>query len=137
MYDDPPFDKAKTMAMLRAKAATGATVEFSGGNDEGGVTQITLTVALANGEKEQRDFPVYTPGGYRSNGKGGWENISPPTNEDEELGQMLAAPVDEAYGSFAGDFYVEGAVIFDVEADTVKMEKSESVMQDSESELYL
>jgi hypothetical protein len=136
MYDDAPFDKKKTLGWLRERSVVKAVVAYSGGNDEGGVESITLTVALANGSTEERQFEPYVGSGYRYE-RGEWRQIEPPTDDDSILAQQLGAPVYERYGGFAGDFSVNGHVVFDVAASTVKIEEDYEVPRSDYRELEI
>ncbi len=120
MYDDPKFDKEWTLNELARRGFVRAAVEFSGGNDEGGVEEITLF--RENGQTEDID-PYYGEGYRYVNGR--FESIRTELDDDEKLAQQLGTPVYDAYGSFAGEFSVYGKVIFDVANRTVKMEKEE------------
>ena len=119
---DPKIDKERVFTLLRQKSATKAVVEYSGGNDEGGVNSIILTIQLANGELEERDFLVWYCGGYQYLGGGGYKRLNEWENEDQELSELLQGPVDEKYGSWAGDFSAYGELIWDVEGGTVVLE---------------
>lgn len=117
---------------LRALGAAKATVEFSGGGDEGGVDSITLH------DGEGNELPIKLEKNYSGSRWDGtkWLSVEPDT-ENNKLAGALAAPVNERYGSFAGDFYVSGTVDYDVVAGTVKINKSERVesYEDSEEDL--
>lgn len=124
-----PMIKARVWQLLAARGATKAVVEFSGGNDEGGTDSITLITPLADPNLEPATIGlVIWYGGY---------NGIEPTNEDQELSGLLQGPIDDEYGSFGGDFHVDGTLTWDRIAGTVKMEKTETVdsYETSEEEL--
>ena len=116
---------------LRQMNATKAIVEFSaeGRHGIGAVDSITLY------DGEGNELPTKVEENYS-----GWRwdgaNYYPvePDTPNNELARALAAPVYERYGSFAGDFYVTGTVVYDVVAGTVKMNKSERVESWNSSE---
>ena len=89
-------DKSAVMDAMRAAGATRAKIQFSGGGDEGGADQITVTYADAI----KHDLPVYS---------------------DDELSQLLSDIVSWKYYSFAdgGGFHVNGTITVDVAANTV------------------
>lgn len=120
--------KARVFQLLRAKGASKAVVRFSGGNDEGGVDSIELILPLANGEEAKVDLPVYH-GSYMHPGK--------DKTDDQDLSDLLGSPVDDRYGSFAGDFEVYGTVVWDVAAATATFHQSYSEPRyvDSEEDL--
>jgi hypothetical protein len=141
--------KHEVFAELKRLGAAKAVVEFSGGNDEGGVDDIALLdadgkqidVELSDHVHEERDYTKSGPAnGYRGHPTGRWikgygTDVIEATPEEKRLAQLssaLVAPVDEEYGSFAGDFSVQGTVTWDAVAQTAKMGKSEQVWQDYE-----
>lgn len=106
------MSKNEAFSLLRQRGASRAVVTFAGGNDEGDVEGIVLLI----GDEEVRLEPYY------GDGEG-------ELTDDQQLAELLAAPVWERYGSFAGDFYVYGNVTYDVEKQTVVMSKDESAYQ--------
>ena len=99
-----PTQYQNALDALKSAGYTGAVVEFSGGNDDGGVNHIVLI--NADGNEVARDY------GFAY---------------DNPLGKLLAEPVYDRYYSFAGEFYVEGRVTFDVAAGTVTLQGDEQV----------
>jgi hypothetical protein len=87
---------------LENRGATRAVVFFSGGNDEGCADSITLYA----GKEKVAELQEY--GDYDQQ-KG--EYIE---NPDTRLATALAAPVYGKYGSFAGEFSVDGEVVWDL-----------------------
>ena len=114
MYGDDreTVKKEETFNLMRACGITKAIVEFSGGNDEGGPDGICV---VRQGAIEESDLPLY----YMRQG-------DTPSRE-EELADLLARPVYAEYGSFAGEFYVDGRVVWDLEKRTVRMTGAEQV----------
>lgn len=119
-----------TLSLLRSRGIVKAEVSFSGGNDEGGVEEITLI----DGAGVESNFEISYGGGY-SYVNGRYQRDDSALTEDQKLSIALQKPVDDAYGSFAGDFNVYGSVIFDTVKNTVTMSKSESSYSDYEDEL--
>lgn len=118
---DPKINKQRVFELLRKRSVTRAIVEYSGGNDEGGTDNITLVVALANGEEAKTDLEVWYCGGYQLLGGGNYKRMSEPANEDQELSELLQGPVDDKYGSWAGEFSAYGTLTWDVETETAEM----------------
>lgn len=116
---DAPFNKREAMRLLAARGAKGATVSFSGGNDEGGVDGVTLIMADGTSVRVDETYE-------------GWGDrkvvLTPEQVTDNALVEALGAPVYEKYYSFAGEFYVSGAVEYDVLADTVRFAGEEQNM---------
>lgn len=108
------MDRKEIFAELRKRGAAKVVVQFSGGGDEGGVENIQLL--------SETGFPIGTLPAW------GGEGI------DGELADQLSKPVYDRYYSFAGEFYVNGTVEYDVEKETAVMsgQESEEVWNDFE-----
>lgn len=100
------MDRKELFAELRRRGAARAIANFSGGHDEGGVDDIQLL--------SETGFPVGTIQPW------GAEGI------EKEIADVICEPVYNRYYSFAGEFYVNGTVTWDVEKETVVMTGSES-----------
>lgn len=122
MRGQQSLSRGEIFNRLRALGAAKATVEFSGGGDEGGVDSITLH------DGEGNELPIKLEENYSGSRWDGTKYVSvEPDTENNQLAGALSAPVNERYGTFAGEFYVSGTVDYDVVAGTVKMNKSERV----------
>lgn len=89
-----------------------AVGHFSGGHDEGGVDEVTLTLE---------------DGGVRVVGWGNGEGA------DKRIFDVIEGVVHGEYGSFAGDFYVNGTVTLDLASKKATVDKSEEIPQDVKS----
>jgi hypothetical protein len=116
--------KQEAMGKLRERGATRAVVEFSGGNDQGGADRI----CLYNGEEEICEIQEHYPHYHFDQEKKEWIKVPLPEDEyaEAELCEALTRPVYQTYGTFAGDFDVDGKVVWDVESDEVWMKGEES-----------
>jgi hypothetical protein len=113
--------KSRVFALLKARGATKAVLSYNGGNDEGGVDEIALYSRLDGGDIQVPvDFPTV------------WN----ATGEDRELAELLEAPVDAKYGSWAGDFSAYGTLTWDVEKGTVVMDDYEQSGYDHSHEAW-
>lgn len=127
------FDREQVFQWLKAKNYTKAVVSFSGGGDEGGVDRIELYKSKEGEAVEVIDeFEVrakysFEGGKYTVSVEDGKEN-------DYYVQQGLSKPVYDKYGSFAGEFQVDGEVIWDVEKETVVRRGEESEMRGEEFE---
>ena len=92
---------------LRKRGATKEVVSFSGGNDEGHAESIRLL----SGEEVLGDI--------------GQAQYAEPETPDTKLAVAMVVPVYERYGSFAGEFYVRGEVVYDVATGEVDMHGEE------------
>lgn len=91
--------------VMEEVGAVKAEVYFTGGNDEGGAEQITLTL----GDGSQKEVEPYSHGRNEN-------------SLDGRLADLLTIPVYDEYGGFAGEFQVEGTLLWDYSAKTVAME---------------
>lgn len=113
---DPKLDKERTFELLRKKGAVKAVLPFQGGHDEGSVESITLTLE----DGSEVDLPTWYCGGYtlgerKPNGDyGDWVPLSTPTNEDEELADLLEGPINQEFGSWGGSPSTFGSLTWDV-----------------------
>lgn len=107
--EERPFRQRRCFELMAEAGVARAAVEFSGGNDEGGVDAIRLYDADG---KEVRSLE-------------GWEETYAKSRGD--LVRELERPVDDKYGSFAGDFYVRGTVVWDLAARSCVMDGEEQV----------
>jgi hypothetical protein len=125
MIGEVAFDKRLAFEMLRARGAAIAVVRYSGGNDSGGADSVELfdasdvslgqvTYIYSDHEYDQARREWVATGGPGT----------PEEKRENELYDQLTAPVYAEWGSFAGEFYVSGALTFDVVAGTVKKEQS-------------
>lgn len=98
-------------------------VTFSGGHDEGGIDGITFedfdTGLISLPEIHWSDAYLMYPS----------DNWEPPIDltDNQELSQLLQGPVDAEFGSWAGEWSVNGDVVWNVTDGTVIMTKNESV----------
>lgn len=114
-------------AELEKRGVTKAEVHFSGGNDEGSIDHVYLmnddeVIATL---QEEYIMAVWE--------KGAWK-YEKEHSLDGKLVNSLAEPVEERYGSFAGDFYVDGIVSYDVKNRKVMMNYDDSVQTSSSYE---
>lgn len=98
--------KNEVARAMKARNAVSVEVHFSGGNDEGGVDTIYFVNAEGDREMFKVDWPKYV-----------WESRSYKFQDDQHeqdwrLREVLARPVMDEWGTFAGDFSVDGTVIF-------------------------
>ena len=111
--------RAEVFGRLRELGAVAAVVPFNGGYDEGFVEGITLRGA------EGSAVAVIHEDCYGE--------AEEPFEGAHRLAEALSQPVYDEYGGFAGEFEVEGRVVWDVPKATVSMEGSEAE-EDPEAE---
>ena len=120
------MNKLDAFNELRRRGIVRAVVSFSGGNDEGGVEQINLV--SASGVNIQLED--YYPGKRWNETTQRYE--SPTSSADEELAAALGEPIYDRYGTFAGEYYVDGRLIWDVATGDVKIEADQRDTLDDE-----
>jgi hypothetical protein len=128
--DRNAMTKGAVLTELAKRGITRVEVEYSGGNDEGGVDDITFY---------KGEDVVEVPEPRRANGfvhdpkTGKWvqetKGFTPEELKEGEFFEGLEAPVYAKYYSFAGEFYANGKVIWDVGAGTCKMQGYEEEPQ--------
>jgi hypothetical protein len=153
MFGETKTNKAVTFAAMKNAGIAKAVVHFSGGNDEGGADDIQVT--HGDGTTESQDSYGGAHEAYSSWNKDKDGNTFPEGTwiimaegqdgtlyharhyrlateqeiERAKLTSLLTAPVYDRYGSFAGEFYVDGVVTWDAEAGKVYMGYDEEVPQ--------
>jgi len=121
------MSRDKVFATLKGMNVAKVEVFYSGGNDEGGVNQIDLFDA--DGKKIRSMEEYYGGNSVWDEAIKGWKQAEAPTDE-QRLSQALCIPVYDKYGSFAGDFYVDGTITWDVENRKVRDHGTEQVSHD-------
>lgn len=116
------MDKKEVFDLLHDRGIKKVVVSFDGGNDEGGVSSITLEHSDDTTSEMNEWYPSST---YDPETRT-WKESSPPS-KDEELSKALCKPVYDKYSSFAGEFYVNGEVIWDVVSRKATMSGDEEV----------
>ena len=133
------FTSDAAFAELHRRGITSATVEFSGGNDEGGADRIIgqkadgTTVPLRAYDSVDIYEDRHT-GKYLVAGRGAREATSEEITA-HALAEALEAPVYANWGGFGGQFYVSGTVTWDVASGKVT-EESEHEYDEDEDEDY-
>jgi hypothetical protein len=123
MADRQVLTREECFASLKSRGIAKAEVHFSGGGDEGGVDDIILL----NDKNEQiGEMEEYYANTFVMNPITGRSEAVGPPSADEALSEGLSAPVYDRYHSFAGEFHVDGKVIWDVTAQKVTMSGDES-----------
>lgn len=134
---DPKLGKDRAFELLRKKGAIRAVCSYNGGNDEGGVDQITLFFPpTAEDEEPIQDLEVWYCGGYTYTADGTYQPASTARTEDQELSEILQGPVDEKYGTWAGDFSAYGTLTWDVATGEVVMDDYCQADYDYERHVY-
>jgi hypothetical protein len=123
-------------------------IEFSGGNDEGGADDVTAydpegkVAHLPRGNafhstQKNPETGQWEPGPWQVWEQGKPRDATPEEIAATELMALLETPIYDEYHGFAGDFYVNGKVIWDVGTGSVIMERNEEVKDYVYSELEL
>jgi len=127
-----PFDKTEVFASMTKRGINRIEIEFSGGNDEGGVDDIVFLDS--NGESVEITRPSFYI--FERNGKkfvtdfGLTEDIPIEKADKEVLDNLrffdsVENIVYSRYGSFAGDWSVCGTAILDVKEETATIQGQE------------
>jgi len=122
-------DKEEALSLLASVGIKKLAISFYGGHDEGCENGATATI----GETEVRgedteDLLIGDPSiRYANHGFGNRDG----TKEDwkiaaAQLCENLGSPIWSKYGSFAGDYNVDGQLVYDIEEGTIILEGNES-----------
>lgn len=133
--------KDALLELLRARGARSALVAYDGGNDEGGVASIAVSTERL-GEPVERWQGTTLPGGedvlWGDWSEHGAASYGTRPDADERLLEAAEAVVCEKWGSFAGEFEVEGRLVVDVDAGAVARQDvswiTEGAERDGEAE---
>lgn len=137
MYGDRVTEAQTKRALqeLRNKGVVKVEINFSGGNDEGGAESVRafdtegneVELGEANAYKDYRTEKWTV---YEYDRKTG-SRIQRDATQDEivlaSVREVLESPIYDRYGSFAGEFYVDGTLTWDVLAGTNKMRGQEEL----------
>lgn len=122
---DDELSRFQVWTLLKHLGATEATVRFSGGNDEGGPDEISLTVRGQRIELSQHySFVTWDP---NTNSYQPPAPLAPEAQAEAHLADALVQPVYDRYGNFAGEYYVQGTIRWDVSTQRVEADYVESV----------
>ena len=127
------LNRQDTFDALKQRGAVMAIVHFEGGGDQGDITAITLYDADNNEVgtvSRSENYPriIYGQGKFQMF----WDKA--PT-ADDILWMSLAEPIDNKYGSFAGNYSVSGVVEYDTRDETVILRGTETVEEDFSEDL--
>lgn len=146
MYGEPKITQAqitKAMETLRDLGVATVSIDFSGGNDEGGpdgsvyldADGKSVDVPTTNAHRNR----YWTGGKMVDEGWTVWDRSlgdtyqtqKRPATADEvkwaEVDEVLSDPIYSRWGSFAGEFYVHGTCTWDVAAGTSRVTGQETV----------
>jgi hypothetical protein len=96
------FTKVQALQMLKTLNCTKVVILYNGGNDEGHIENITFHKEDGTTEQVYEEY-------------------------NDEFHQVLCSPIYDKYGSFDGDYSVNGTLIWDVKAGTITDEGDETI----------
>ena len=138
-------NRNKALRKLKDAGVSTVRLAFSGGNDEGSVYETVFLDADSNPVAVSLyENRAYENTEYNQATKNWdtrwvvWENFSStlprqsrPATPDEIIHandiDTLEAPIYDKFGTFAGEFYVDGVLVWDVVAGTYKLSGEETV----------
>ena len=118
----PSEGKATLLELLRARGIRSALVVYDGGNDEGGVASIAVSgepLAEPAESWEGTTLPGSSEVVWGDWSEEGAAAYGSRPDADERLLEAAEAVVCEKWGSFAGEFQVEGRLVVDVDGDRI------------------
>jgi hypothetical protein len=141
-YNPTPSDIRQAMQALKDLGVTKVSIPFSGGNDEGGADDIDYFDADGNtvegiptnqahlSQKWDADHQTFVDEGWMVTNWNVRPSVSRPATDEEvtvaKLTQVLEYPIYDRWGSFAGEFYVQGTLTWDVSTGKHTLEGQES-----------
>jgi hypothetical protein len=117
--------KATLLSLLRERGARSALIAYDGGNDEGWITSFEYSrAALGDPDRWPGDS---LPDAQAVDIDRAIEGAGGP---DDELFEAAEAVMCDKWGTFAGEFEVEGRLLVDVESGRIVRRDSVSVEGD-------
>ena len=111
---DAEITRDMIFSFITAKGGDECVVHFTGGHDEGGVETIEI---------RKKGMVVEELDEY------------PEDPVEEKIMEEIIRPMYDKYYTFAGEFSVDGFVIWDCDSKTVKIQGSEEVSTDFQEEV--
>ena len=108
------MDTQEAMRVLKGRGVYEVVIPFEGGNDEG----FTHDAELYDAAKQKIGAIKEFWRGYTYDPRTRTSSRIDPSSEDEALYETLVQPINERYGSFAGEFHVQGDLVWDVARGT-------------------
>lgn len=118
MSTDKHFSRNKIWEILGSRNVTKVTIAFSGGNDEGYAENPVFH--MADGSTQELVISSWPQGHWRYG-----ENGCVYT-EDQLLYMSLEKPINDRYGTFAGEYEVSGELVWDVTLKKAVLDTNES-----------
>ena len=114
---DVPLEPAKSqlLELLRERGARSAVVVYEGGNDEGWITAFEYSAAALGADPEAWSGETL-PDGRAVDVDAAIEASGGP---DDALFEAAEAVMCDKWGSFAGEFEVDGRLVVDVDAGRI------------------
>lgn len=118
-------DKEEALSLLASVGIKKLVISFYGGHDEGCENGATATIGETEVEGQDTEDLLFSDQSIR------YANHSAHPKEDwqiaaAQLCENLGSPIWSKYGSFAGDYNVDGQLIYDIEKGTIILEGNES-----------
>jgi hypothetical protein len=116
-HGDVPLEpaKAELLALLRERGARSAVIVYEGGNDEGWMTSFEYSAASL-GAEPQDWAGAGLPEAQAVDIDGAMDASGGP---DDALFAAAEAVMCDKWGSFAGEFEVEGRLVIDVDTGRI------------------
>ena len=140
-HTDNALDEA--LEWLKGFDVVNLEICFSGGNDEGGIDERRAITSTGD-EVDIPDSNAYLIRRWNQESQDygkeawfvGWGNNDRAASSEEikiaQYHQTLNAPIFDKYHSFAGAFYVNGTLVWDVLRKTCEMHGTETIEVDRE-----
>ena len=113
------LDRNEIFEKLELRKVTSVSVAFSGGDDEGYCEEIILIHGDGSASTLSEPYISTTYDSVKQQ----WV-YSRELTDDEVLAESLCKPIYDEFGSFAGDFSVDGHLIWNVKEKTAILKKN-------------
>tara|TARA_R110000772_G_scaffold12839_5_gene38553 strand:- start:2185 stop:2673 length:489 start_codon:yes stop_codon:yes gene_type:complete len=125
--------KKAILEILKSLSVRMVTVPFEGGNDEGFIEASQLEMESGDKREVKEAYREWNPKlrCYE------WPNGEEPSElvqRESRLAELLSYPINASYGSFAGEFSVDGAFVWNVETGHTGFQQHISSHQYNEEE---
>lgn len=130
--DNTYMNRDEVFGALEEQDVDRAVVHFSGGHDEGSADAIHLERFIseageAGADEAEDSESLERVAKLREHVWPEGRGLTADEKWEMKLAQSLAAPIYDAYYGFAGGFYVEGTLVWNVAGKRVFMRGQESV----------